>query len=308
MKSWKDEIDQALGQEPKFKRELQEKILKKASKRHLNWQYPVTVMAFMSMLLFLIVIGPTQVEQPKTQAIPFDQLIEQAQVEQFFISSRYTSEQQFFARDSSRYMEVHSFKAPEDALAMNAFLHAMKLVEIPVSHWMANDVLVEMSNGEQLKLKVSIYNGDYLVQDVYSKLNYIVEQEQGQLYTVWLEKAKSAKLSLWVIFGAVIGILALSYLARKLLKLPKDEEKKRWSWKSFFVSLLIVLPTNLYFNFLRNHDYVMHKDVHFFVISMILVMVHVLTKKPDTPRNKQLYDGIVSLTLILFIGLLLYFG
>lgn len=308
MKNWKDEIDQALGQEPKFKRELQEKILKKASKRQLNWQYPVTVVAFISMLLFLIVIGPIQVEQPKTQAIPFEQLIEQAQVEQFFISSKITSEQQFFARDSSRYMQVYPFKNHEDALAMNAFLHAMKLVEMPVSHWKANDVLVEMSNGEQLKLKVSIYNGDYLVQDVYSKLNYIVEQEEGQLYTIWLEKVESAKLSLWVIFGAVIGIFGLSYLAKKLLKLPKDEEKKSWSWKSFFVSLLFVLPPNLYMNYLRDHDYLMHKDVHFFVISMILVMAHVLSKKPDTPSNKQLYDGIMSLSLLLFIGMLLYFG
>lgn len=307
MTKWKDEIDVALGMDPKFSDALQNKIVKKATKRTFHWRYAVTAVSFVLVALLLFLTGPTQVEQEVTAVTPFEQLIEQAQVDQFFMSSKYTEPDQFFARDSSRYMQVHAFKESQDTNAMQDFLHAMTLVESSESLWGANDVVVVMSNGEQLKIKIVREPTFYLVQDVYSKLMYKVALSDAKSYESWKKQITDSNLGFWAVLLLFGVIIIISFVSEKWMNVPKVDKGRKWNWKSFFIMLAIIIPINLYSNYTRN-EYALHIDVHFAVVALGMIGIQFITQKQEMPYKKKVLDWVVVGVLLLFIWLLLNFG
>lgn len=308
MTKWKDEIDRYIGQEQKFTSEMQEKILRRASKRSINWRYAVTVISFCVVLMILILVGPNQVEPPIQSATNFEQLIEEATVEEFFISSKFTGNEQFFARDSSRYMKVHAFKEDVDAQKMNVLLHDMKLVERPYSYGLEKDVLIHMSNGEQLKLKIAKFSGWYVVQDVRTKLFYKVEGTSAVNYSKWDKKIDDVGFGFWgfaVMFATIIG---LEYLLKYVLKLPKRKQEKKAGWKGALTFLAAYFPVQFYLNYLQENDYVMHKDIHFILFACVVCIVTTLFDRKAKTKNQLIYDWVLTGAMLLFIWALINFG
>ena len=308
MTKWKDKIDRYIGEEQKFSPEMKEKILRKASKRSINWRYALTAISFCIVVLILVLVGPSQVEPPIQSATNFEQLIEEATVEEFFISSKYSQSNQFFARDSGSYMQVHAFKGDRDAQNMNLLLHDMKLVERPYSYGIDKDVLVVMSNGEQLKLKVAKYDGWFIVQDVRTKLFYKVENTSAVNYSKWDKKVEDTRFSfgeLAIMVGAIIG---LNYLLKFVLKLPPQKKEKKGRWKGTFIFLATYFPLQFYFHYLRENEYVINKDLHFIVFAIGLLFILPLIDKKESTKNQKISDWIMTGAMLLFIWALVNFG
>ena len=306
MTKWKDDIDVALGFDPKFSEALQNKILKKATKRTFHWRYALTAVSFVLVALLLFLTGPTQ-EQEVSAVTPFEQLIEQSHVEQFFISSAHTEPEQFLARDSSRYMKVHAFKDIEEINAMQHFLTSMKLMESSESLWGAKDVVVVMSNGERLKLKVVREPTYYMVQDVYTKLLYKVQHTDSQAYDQWYEKMERSTLSIGTLFFILAVIIGLAFLGNRLLKVPNSKPQKR-SWKSSALSFAIVSSLNGYFIYVRTNAYVMHMDVHFIAIALLTIGTQLFVQKEGVPVKKQLLHWLIMALVLVLLWIMLNFG
>lgn len=310
MTKWKDEIDRYIGEGQKFTPEMRAKILHKASKRSIDWRYRLIAISFCIVVFTLFLIGPTQVEPPVQRATPLERLIEESTVEEFFISSKYSEPEQFFARDSSRYWGVHAFKKDEDALDMNRLLHDIKLVERPYNNGFEKDVLIVMSNGEHLKLKIYKSGGWFAVQDVRTKLFYKLEDTSAVNYSKWNQKVEEAGLS----FGefTIIGgaIIILSYILRFALKLPKSKQKqqKTVSWKGSLVYLAVFVSMHYYNNYLQEHEYVVYQDLQFIVYALGMIVVMPLMEDKDKPKNEQIYDWVMTATLLLFLWLLFFLG
>lgn len=307
MTKWKDEIDKALGIDPKFSEALQKSILNKATKRTFHWRYAVTAISFVLVALLLFLTGPTQIEQKVTAVTPFDQLIEQSKVEQFFISSAHTEPEQFLARDSSRYMNVQAFKDAQEINAMQHFLMSMKLVESSESLWDARDVIVVMSNGERLKLKIAREPKYYIVQDVYTKLMYNVAHTDSQAYDQWYEEMEHSTLSIGTLFLILAAIIGLAFIADRLLKNPNSKRQKR-SWKSIALSIMIVVLINGYLTSLRTNAYVMHIDVHFMAIALLTIGTQFFVQKEGVPLKKQLLSWFMIALVLLLLWSVMNFG
>lgn len=288
---------------------MKDRILRKASKRSFNWHYAFTAVSFCAVVFILLLAGPSQVEPPVQSATPFEQLIEEATVAEFFISSKYSQSNQFFARDSSYYTQVHAFKKDIDVQSMNMLLHDMKLIERPYSYGLGKDVLVVMSNGEQLKLKVSKYDGWYVVQDVRTKLYYKIESTSAVNYSMWdkrVEEAGFGFTELAILGGAII---ALSYILKYALKIPKQKQVEKRSWKGTIVFVAIYIPLQLYSHYLRENEYLMHKSIHFFVFASGLLLVSSsLFDKTVKTKNQQIYDWAMMVLFSVFIWTLINFG
>ena len=310
MTKWKDEIDRYIGEEQKFTPEMRAKILHKASKRSIDWRYGLTAILFCIVVFILFLIGPTQVEPPVQTATPLERLIEETTVEEFFISSQYSEPDQFFARDSSRYRGVNAFKEEEDALDMNRLLHDLKLVERPYNNGFEKDVLIVMSNGEHLKLKIYKSGGWFAVQDVRTKLFYKLEDTSAVNYSRWNQKVEEAGLS----FGelATIGgaIIILSYILKLALKLPKTKQKpqKTVSWKGSLVYLAVFFSMHYYTNYLQEHEYVVYQDLQFIVYALGFIVVMPLMEDKDKPKKEQIYDWIMTSIFLLFLWILFFYG
>lgn len=308
MTKWKDEIDVALGIDPKFSEALQNKILKKATKRTFHWRYALTAVSFVLVALLLFLTGPTQVEQEVTAVTPFERLILEASVDEFYISTQYTEETRFFARDSSRYVQVHEFKSVQDVSEMQQFLQVMKLVETSMEHWSAKDVLITMSNGEQLKLKIVQKTDRYFVQDVYTKLVYEVMHTDSTAYERWLEKINRSTLSIRSIFlisGLMVGIVMIS---ARLLKMPKIKREQKQDWKSTSSVIALVLVINGYLYYLRVNEYVMQIDVHFILVVLPIIGVQFFLQKEDAPFKKKVLDWLIIALGVVYIWILMNFG
>ncbi|MER1958472.1 MAG: hypothetical protein ABS942_13915 [Solibacillus sp.] len=308
MTKWKDEIDVALGIDPKFSEALQNKILKKATKRTFHWRYALTAVSFVLVALLLFLTGPTQVEQEVTTVTPFERLILEASVDEFYISTQYTEETRFFARDSSRYVQVHEFKSVQDISEMQQFLQVMKLVETSMEHWSAKDVLITMSNGEQLKLKVVRKTDRYLVQDVYTKLVYEVMHTESKAYERSLEKINRSTLSVVSIF-LISGVMAgIAIISARLLKMPKIKREQKQDWKSTSIAIALVLVINGYLYYLRVNEYVMQIDVHFILVVLPIIGVQFFLQKEDAPFKKKVLDWLIIALGVVYIWILMNFG
>ena len=308
MTKWKDEIDRYIGQEQKFTPEMQGKIVQKASKRSISWRYALTAISFCIVVLILVLVGPSQVEPPIQSATNFEKLIEEATVEEFFISSKLSGDDQFFARDSSRYVQVHAFKGDRDARNMNILLHDMKLIERPYSYGSEKDVLINMSNGEQLKLKISKFSGWYVVQDIRTKLFYKIEDTSAVNYSTWDKKVEDAGFGLWAIVVMVGAICALEYLLKKVLKLPKRKQQKKAGWKGALTFLVAYIPMQFYLRYLQENEYLMQKDIHFILFVSGMFIVTSLIDKKDKTKNQLIYDWIMTGAMMLFIWAIINFG
>lgn len=308
MTKWKDDIDKALGYDPKFSEAVQKNILNKATKRTFHWRYALTAISFVLVALLLFLTGPTQVEQEVSAVIPFEQLIEQSTVDHFFISSSHAEPDQFFARDSSRYMKVHAFKELQEANAMQHFLKSMELVESSESFWGARDVVVVMSNGEKLKLKIVRESSYYVVQDVYSKLVYEVKYTDSKAYDAWYEKMERSSLSIGTVLLIFAAIIGLAIMSDRLMKNEKIKREQKKNWKTISMSIAAVILINVYLNYLRANDYVMHTDVHFIVIVLLTVGTQLIVQKAERSTKKKVLDWLLVALLLLLLWILMYFG
>ena len=308
MTKWKGEIDRYIGEEQKFTPEMKDRILRKASKRSFNWRYAFTAVSFCAVVLILLLAGPSQVEPPVQSATPFEQLIEEATVEEFFISSKYSQSDQFFARDSSYYTQVHAFKKDIDVQNMNMLLHEMKLMERPYSYGLGKDVLVVMSNGEQLKLKIAKYDGWYVVEDVRTKLFYKLEDTSAVNYSMWDKKMDDAGFGFMeiVILGGVM--IAIAYILKSVLKIPKQKQEEKRNWKGTVIFIAIVIPLQFSAHYLRENEYLMHKSILFFILASGLLVGSYQFDKLIKTKNQQIYEWIGMGLLAVFLWVLITFG
>lgn len=289
MTNWKDEIDKQLGIEQKFTSELERKILNKASKKKFEWRYYLIFATFLTALLLFVIIGPKPAEQqPITSSTPFDTLIEQEQVKSFYMSSKWSMMDTFYARDSKYYLFVHKFSKEQKIEEMDALLHKMKLVEMEDPIVFAYDVIVEMTNGEQLSLKIFHNHSWYGVQDVQSKLFYSLEGQSAVAVTSWIKAIENDSFIFFFIIG-LLGILILQkYLTKRFA--IEDKKTKLTIVISIFVIVLTYFSTSQVFQYINNNEIIMHKLMPIsvlFLLFAISCIVNFMFGKRDSKKVKR---------------------
>ena len=189
MTKWKEQINQELGIERKFQPELEQKILQKANsqKQPRNFRYPLTIAATFVVVLLMLLTWPSNSPVEKSQA-SFSTLNEMTQHSipiRFYISDLETNENRFLARANSLVMGVRKYSSKDAMQVMAPLLQNAQLAE-QTDNRFAKDVVVKLSNGEQLKLK--LFNSETYVGilDVQTNLYYKSEGTQSML-TMYFE-------------------------------------------------------------------------------------------------------------------------
>ena len=189
MTKWKEQINQELGVERKFHPELEQKILQKANsqKQPRNFRYPLTIAATFVVVLLMLLTWPSNSPVEKSQA-SFSTLNEMTQHSipiRFYISDLETNENRFLARANSLVMGVRKYSSKDAMQVMAPLLQNAQLAE-QTDNRFAKDVVVKLSNGEQLKLK--LFNSETYVGilDVQTNLYYKSEGTQSML-TMYFE-------------------------------------------------------------------------------------------------------------------------
>lgn len=177
MTRWKEQIDREIGSEPKFTSATKEKIMKNAAayepKR--DWRAGMAIAGILFIVLLLVLSGPDQHNQQIQPSKSLEQVLKETKVKEFFISGLPFNEEKFIAKDSERYLGNKKYDRQEDVQFIQSLLESVIVYE---GDRFSNgkDILINMENGEQLKLKLYPY-------DSFANIG-IKDMETGLFYTV----------------------------------------------------------------------------------------------------------------------------
>lgn len=59
---------------------------------------------------------------------------------------------------------------------------------------------------------------------------------------------------------------------------------------------------------MQEHEYVVYQDLQFIVYALGFIIVIPLMEDKDKPRNEQIYDWIMSASILLFLWILFFYG
>ena len=177
MTRWKEQIDREIGSESKFTSATKEKIMQKAAayepKR--DWRAGMAIAGILFIVLLLVLSSPDQHNQQIQPSKSLEQILEESEVKEFFISGLPFSEEKFTAKDSEFYIGNEKYDKQEDIQFIQSLLENARVYE---GDRFSNgkDILINMENGEQLKLKLYPF-------DSFGSIG-IKDMETGLFYTV----------------------------------------------------------------------------------------------------------------------------
>ena len=247
MTKWKEQINQELGIERKFQPELEQKILQKANsqKQPRNFRYPLTIAATFVVVLLMLLTWPSNSPVEKSQASfsTLNEMTQQSSPVSFYISDLKTNENRFLARANSLVMGVRKYSSKDAMQVMAPLLQNAQLAE-QTDNRFAKDVVVKLSNGDQLKLK--LFNSETYVGilDVQTNLYYKSEGTEAQnMLTMYFEpEGTSFTLKLAGSFFILSFIIPL-LIRYKKIKLPLA--------KQAYIVCIIIVGLMLFAQFLN---------------------------------------------------------
>ncbi|MEK4230391.1 hypothetical protein [Solibacillus sp. FSL H8-0538] len=279
MTKWKQGIDQHLGNKRRFTNELQQQILRKAKKPvRRNWQYPAALITIFVVALMLFIVGPLQQteEQGAVSNSPLDEMIQETAVEKFFVSSYASHLDEYMVRDSSWFVGVRKFTKNQDVQMMETLLQEMVLTEdVSVGFGGTTDVLVQMEDGQQLKLKIQDFTTWLGVTDLQSKLFYQVEGKVVKEFQVTMDTTPFglSKLEVCIMLGITLIMIMISInkLLPEMCRWPKREKESKNLWHRLR-SVLLTLGINMVFFYAAVNRIMIHKGIIIFIVVMVILL------------------------------------
>ena len=180
MTRWKEQIDREIGSEPKFTSATKEKIMQKAAayepKR--DWRAGMAIAGILFIALLLVLSSPDQHDQQIQTSKSLEQVLKESEVKEFFISGLPFNEEKFIAKDSEFYIGNEKYDKQEDIQFIQSLLENARVYG---GDRFSNgkDILINMENGEQLKLKLYPFDsfGSIGIKDMKTGLFYKVTND-----------------------------------------------------------------------------------------------------------------------------------
>jgi len=308
MTKWQEQIDDELGTERKFTQELENRIIERTNKKQrTNWQVGTAFVGLIVVLFFLVLVGPTKNEIQVQTAAPFEEMIQITDVKAFYVSIFPTDEEHFTARDSSLYIGTKHYHDTEDAEYMQKVLESMVLVEEVNSYGVEWDVLVEMEDQQQLKLKFYDYGSWLGVKDLKSKLFYIIE-DQDILLQFRADYDKGLNTPIIYTICILLGIIniVLNYVSSKVFYFKHKKLSKENIWPVLLKGVAIFIFLGSLFYALFN-TIIVHKAVIVGGMILLAVLDIMLEKLFETNRQYIKIQIIRHVAMIIGITIVLIF-
>jgi len=252
MTTFKEKLDQELGEAPRFTQSLQEDILRQVrkTKKTRRWTYPLIIIGTIVMFLLIIEIGPLgQIEQKQHASIV--QLAQQQSIKKYTMI--YNSDEEIFKAGrpgwviGQRVMEQSSEKELLHQLLQQA---TMKQMNERTFFRLQRDVWVEFEKGQVMKLKMFINEEDIGIVDYDNNSFYKVENKDLAKAYLDLILNDDAKLGMSGLIVMLVIFLAIQMLVDKLMRkkftIPKEYVNSRhrhaaWAIKIFNTMMLMVI-------------------------------------------------------------------
>ena len=250
MTTFKEKLDQELGEAPRFTQSLQEDILRQVrkTKKTRRWTYPLIIIGTMVMFLLIIEIGPLgQIEQ--TQHASIVQLAQQQSIKKYTMI--YNSDEEIFKAGrpgfviGQRVMEQSSEKELLHQLLQQA---TMTQMNERTFFRLQRDVWVEFEKGQVMKLKMFIKEEDIGIVDYDNHSFYKVDNKELAKAYLDLALKEDAKLGMSGLIVMLVIFLAIQMLGdklmRKMFNIPKEyvnSHHRRAVWAIKILNI-IMLP------------------------------------------------------------------
>ncbi len=254
MTTFKEKLDQELGEAPRFTQSLQQDILqqvqqeKKVTKR---WAYPLIIIGAILILLLLVEMGPLgQMEQTRQASIVT--LAQQETVKKYTMISN-SDEETFLAGRPGWTIGQKVYKQiPEKELLQQLLQQAtitQKYEENQFLFRAIRDVWAEFEKNQVIKLKMFIGEESILIEDYEHKSFYKVNNRELTRAYENLALKNQAKFGMngYVVF--LVLLLAIHMLVekiiRKRLNIPKGyvsrgHRRAVWTLKALNIVMLIL--------------------------------------------------------------------
>jgi len=252
MTTFKEKLDQELGEAPRFTKSLQEDILRQVrqTKKTRRWSYPLIIIGAIVMFLLIIEIGPLgQIEQ--TQHASIVQLAQQQSIKKYTMI--YNSDEEIFKAGrpgwviGQRVMEQSSEKVLLQQLLQQATVTQMNERTF---FRLQRDVWVEFEKGQVIKLKMFINEEDIGIVDYDNNSFYKVENKDLAKAYLDLILNDDAKFGMSGLIVMLVIFLAIQMLGDKLMRemfnIPKEyvnshHRRAVWAIKILNTMMLMVI-------------------------------------------------------------------
>ncbi len=254
MTTFKEKLDQELGEAPRFTQSLQQDILqqvqqeKKVTKR---WAYPLIIIGAILILLLLVEMGPLgQMEQTRQASIVT--LAQQATVKKYTMI--YNSDERTFVAGRPGWtigQKVYK-QIPEKELLQQLLQQATVTQKNEENQFLfraIRDVWAEFENDQVIKLKMFIGEESILIEDYDHKSFYKVNNRELTKAYENLAIKNQAKFGMkgYVVF--LVLLLAIHMLVEKIMRkkfnIPKGyvsrgPRRAVWTLKALNIVMLIL--------------------------------------------------------------------
>ncbi|WP_445478148.1 DUF4181 domain-containing protein [Lysinibacillus irui] len=254
MTTFKEKLDQELGEAPRFTQSLQQDILqqvqqeKKVTKR---WAYPLIIIGAILILLLLVEMGPLgQMEQTRQASIVT--LAQQATVKKYTMI--YNSDERTFVAGRPGWtigQKVYK-QIPEKELLQQLLQQATVTQKNEENQFLfraIRDVWAEFENDQVIKLKMFIGEESILIEDYDHKSFYKVNNRELTKAYENLAIKNQAKFGMkgYVVF--LVLLLAIHMLVEKIMRkkfnIPKGyvsrgHRRAVWTLKALNIVMLIL--------------------------------------------------------------------
>lgn len=255
MTTFKEKLDQELGEAPRFTQSLQQDILqqvqqeKKAPKR---WAYPLIIIGAILILFLLVEMGPLgQMEQTRQASIVT--LAQQATVKKYTMIYN-SNERTFVAGRPGWTIGQKVYKQIPEKELLQQLLQQATVTQIYGENQfrfsVIRDVWAEFENDQVIKLKMFIGEESILIKDYDNKSFYKVNNKDLTKAYENLALKDQAKFGMkgYVVF--LVLLLAIHMLVEKIMRkrfnIPKGyvtrgHRHAEWALKALNIVMLILL-------------------------------------------------------------------
>jgi hypothetical protein len=247
MTRWKEQIDRELGSEPKFNLATKEKIMQKVAAHEPNrdWRAAMAITGILFIAVLLVLSSSYQPEQQMQLSKSLEQVLEESEVKEFFISGLRFNEEKFIAKDSEFYIGNEKYDKQEDVQFIQSLLKRVSVYEGD-EFSDGKDVLINMKNGEQLKLK--LYPFDSLssigIKDMKTGLFYTAASDDVSKFYFDYQPRVNTVVSFILVF--LLAGLNL-FVERSLLKRNNLQKKRKIFLNKWHLIIMVILTVSILF-------------------------------------------------------------
>lgn len=247
MTRWKEQIDREIGSESKFTSATKEKIMQKAAayepKR--DWRAGMAIAGMLFIVLLLVLSSPNQYEQEMQSSKSLEQVLKETKVKEFFISGLPFNEEKFTAKDSEFYIGNEKYDKQEDVQFIQSLLENIRVYEGD-EFSDGKDILINMENGEQLKLK--LYPFDSLnnigIKDMETGIFYIAARNDvSKFYFDYRPRVNTVVSFILVFLLAGLNL----FVERSLLKRNNLQKKRKIFLNKWHLIIIVFLTVSILF-------------------------------------------------------------